>query len=130
MVDLAEDYLIDPREGMRKLTASYLNEVMQLEAQKQIQARHYERTGKRKGHRNGSRPRSLKTIHGDITLDKPEIREFPLKTKVFERYSRVEESVRVAVAESYFEEAYQPERSRRYSQNLDYMASLPLKSHE
>jgi transposase-like protein len=53
---------------------------MQLEAQKQIQAGPYERTGKRKGHRNGSRPRSLKTIHCDITLDKPEIREFPLIT--------------------------------------------------
>ena len=103
MIDLAEDYLVDPKEGMRKLTASYLNEVLQLEAQKQIQAGPYERTGKRKGHRNGSRPRSLKTIHGDITLDKPEIREFPLKTKAFERYSRVEDSVRVAVAESYFD---------------------------
>src|SRR5512136_112170 len=101
--EFAEDYLVDPKEGMRRLTASLLNEIMRLEAQKQIQAESYERTGKRKGHRNGSRPRSLKTIHGDITLDKPEIREFPLKTKVFERYSRVEDSVRVAVAESYFE---------------------------
>jgi len=26
--DLAEDYLIDPKEGMRKLTAGYLNEVI------------------------------------------------------------------------------------------------------
>jgi hypothetical protein len=31
---------------MRKLTAGYLNEVMQVEAEKQIQARRYERTGK------------------------------------------------------------------------------------
>jgi len=31
------------------------------------------------------------------------MREFPFKTKVFERFSRVEESVRVAVAESYLE---------------------------
>ncbi len=52
--DLAEDYLIDPKEGMRKLTAGYLNEVMQVEAEKQIQARPYERTGKRKAHRNGT----------------------------------------------------------------------------
>ena len=103
MIDLAEDYLVDPKEAMRKLTTSYLNEVMNLEAQNQIQARHYERTGKRKGHRNGSRPRILKTVHGDLTLDKPEIREFPFKTKVFERYSRVEDSLRVAIAESYFE---------------------------
>jgi putative transposase len=101
--DLAEDYLIDPKEGMRKLTAGLLNEVMQVEAENQIQARPYERTGKRKAHRNGSRQRSLKTIHGEIELDKPQIREFPFKTRVFERYSRVEESVRVAVAESYFE---------------------------
>ena len=41
MIDLAEDYLVDPNEGMRKLTASYLNEVLQLEAQKQIQAGPY-----------------------------------------------------------------------------------------
>jgi putative transposase len=101
--DLAEDYLIDRKEGMRKLTASFLNEVMLQEAEDQIQARPYERTGKRKAHRNGTRPRSLKTIHGEINLDKPQIREFPFKTTVFERYSRVEESVRVAVAESYLE---------------------------
>ena len=69
-VDLAEDYLVDSNEAMRKLTTGLLNEVMQVEAGKQIQARRYERTGKRTAHRNGSRPRSLKTIHGDITLDK------------------------------------------------------------
>lgn len=101
--DFAEDYLVDQKEGMRKLTACLLNEVMQLEAAKQIQAGHYERTGKRKAHRNGTRPRSLKTIHGEVVLDKPQIREFPFKTKIFERYSRVEESVRVAIAESYLE---------------------------
>jgi putative transposase len=87
---------------MRKLTAWLLNEVMQVEAANQIQARPYERTGKRRAHRNGTRKRSLKTVHGDIVLDKPQFREFPFKTKVFERYSSVENSVRVAVAESYF----------------------------
>ena len=55
--DLAEDYLIDRKEGMRKLTAGYLNEVMKVEAEKQSQARPYERTGKRRAHRNGTRPR-------------------------------------------------------------------------
>ena len=90
----------DRKDGMRKLTASFLNEVMQVEAEKQIPARPYERTGKRKAHRNGTRPRLLTTIHGEIELEKPQISEFPFKTKVFERFSRVEESVRVAVAES------------------------------
>ena len=68
MSELAEDYLVDPKEGMRNLTASLLNEVMRLEAEQQIQARPYERTGKRKAHRIGTRPRSLKTNHGNIVL--------------------------------------------------------------
>jgi putative transposase len=51
----------------------------------------------------GTRKPSLKTVHGDIVLDKPQFRESHFKTKVLERYSRVENSVRVAVAESYLE---------------------------
>lgn len=103
MIDLAEDYLVDPKESMRMVTTSLLNEVMQLEAEQQIQAKRYQRTGKRKAHRNGTKPRSLKTIHGEVVLDKPQIREFPFKTKVFELYSRSEEAVVLAIAESYFE---------------------------
>ena len=101
ITDLADDYLVDRKECLKKLTTTLLNEVMQQEAENQIQARPYERTGKRKAHRNGTRPRKLKTIHGEIELEKPQIREFPFETTVFERYSLVEESVRVAVSESY-----------------------------
>ena len=101
ITDLADDYLVDRKECLKKLTTTLLNEVMQQEAENQIQARPYERTGKRKAHRNGTRPRKLKTIHGEIELEKPQIREFPFETTVFDRYSRVEESIRVAVSESY-----------------------------
>jgi len=41
MIDLAEDYLVDPKESIRKVTTSLLNEVMQLEADQQIQAKRY-----------------------------------------------------------------------------------------
>jgi len=101
--DFAADYLVDKKEGMRHLTASLLNEVMQLEALRQIQAQPYERNGKRRAHRNGTRNRNLKTIHGEVTLKKPQFREFPFRTEVFARYSRVEESVRVTVAESFLQ---------------------------
>ncbi len=76
---------------------------MQQEALNQIQALPYERTGQRNARRNGTRKRSLKTIHGDIILDKPQLREIPFKTQVFERYSRVENSLRIAIAEAYLE---------------------------
>jgi putative transposase len=101
--NFAADYLVDKKEGMRQLTESLLNEVMQLEALEQIQAQPYERNGKRRAHRNGCRNRNLKTIHGEVTLKKPQFREFPFRTEVFARYSRVEESVRVAVAESFLQ---------------------------
>jgi len=101
--DFAADYLVDKKEGMRNLTESLLNEVMQIEASRQIQAQPYERNGKRKAHRNGTRNRNLKTIHGEVTLNKPQFREFPFKTSVFARYSRVEEALKIAVAESYLQ---------------------------
>ena len=101
--DFAADYLVDKKEGMKHMTASLLNEVMQLEALRQIQAQPYERNGKRRAHRNGTRNRNLKTIHGEVTLKKPQFREFPFRTEVFARYSRVEESVRVTVAESFLQ---------------------------
>jgi transposase-like protein len=101
--DFAEDYLVDHKDGMRKLTVWLLNEVMQQEALNQIQAQPYERTGKRRARRNGTRKRSLKTIHGDVILDKPQFREFPFKTQVFQSYSRVEMSLKVAIAESYLQ---------------------------
>lgn len=101
--DFAADYLVDKKEGLRHLTASLLNEVMQLEALRQIKAQPYERNGKRRAHRNGTRNRNLKTIHGEVTLKKPQFREFPFRTEVFARYSRVEASVRVAVAESFLQ---------------------------
>jgi putative transposase len=101
--DFAADYLVDKKEGLRHMTASLLNEVMQLEALRQIEAQPYERNGKRRAHRNGTRNRNLKTIHGEVTLKKPQFREFPFRTEVFSRYSRVEASVRVAVAESFLQ---------------------------
>lgn len=101
--DFAADNLVDKKEGLRHLTASLLNEVMQLEALRQVQAQPYERNGKRRAHRNGTRNRNLKTIHGEVTLKKPQFREFPFRTEVFARYSRVEASVRVAVAESFLQ---------------------------
>ena len=100
---LIEDYLIDRNEGMKQVLTWFLNQVMQQEALNQIQALPYERTGQRKARRNGTRKRSLKTIHGEVVLDKPQFREFPFKTQVFERYSRVENSLRIAVAEAYLE---------------------------
>jgi transposase-like protein len=57
----------------------------------------------RRAHRNGYRQRSLKTRYGEITLLKPQMREFPFEIKVFERYSRTEKALVNAIIESHLQ---------------------------
>lgn len=102
-IDLIEDYLVDKEDGLKKLLTWFLNLVMQFEAMDQIEAAPYERADTRKAHRNGYKNRSLKTRVGELNLKKPQFREMPFQTKVFERYSRVEKALINAIVESYLQ---------------------------
>jgi transposase-like protein len=102
-IDLIEDYLVDQEDGLKKLLTWFLNLVMQLEAMDQIEAEPYERADSRKAHRNGYKDRTLKTRVGELNLKKPQFREIPFQTKVFERYSRVEKALINAIVESYLQ---------------------------
>ena len=92
-------FLQDNEEGIRQILTWFLNAIMEYEAQLQAGATHYERTISRKAHRNGYRKRTLKTRYRTLELLKPQLREFPFQTQVFERYSRVEKALQNAVAE-------------------------------
>ncbi len=100
---LIADYLSDQEEGMKNLITCFLNQVMLIEVLQQAGAAQYERTDVRKAYRNGYKDRSLKTQYGELTLRKPQFREFPFETQVFGRYSRVEKAFMNAVAESYLQ---------------------------
>ncbi len=105
-MDLKEvvlDYLTDNKEGMKHLITWFLNEVMQEEANEQTGAGRYHRTRSRKTYRNGHRKRTLKTRYGEITLDKPQLRDIPFQTKIFERYSRTAKALENAILESYLQ---------------------------
>ena len=102
-IDLLEDYLIDQEEGIKKLLTWFLNLVMQLEAIQQSGSEPYQRIESRKAHRNGYKERSLKTRVGELNLKKPQFREYPFETEVFDKYSRVEKALINAVMESYLQ---------------------------
>jgi len=97
------NYLVDPNSGLKQVMTEFLNAVMLFEAYLQSGALPYERTHQRKAHRNGTRPRTLKTRIGEIALDKPQFREFPFESSVFERYCRVEQALLMIIAESYIQ---------------------------
>lgn len=98
-----KDYLVDQEDGIRQLITWFLNLVMEEEALLQAGAQRYERTSSRKASRNGYKPRTLLTKYGELELLKPQFREFPFETQVFEKYSMVEKSILAAVAESYLQ---------------------------
>jgi len=101
--DIVEHYLTDNEQGMQELITWFLNDVMKEELSQQAGAPRYTRTGTRRAHRNGYRTRSLKTRFGDLSLQKPQLREIPFETKVFEKYARTEKALVNAIIESYLQ---------------------------
>lgn len=85
MNDFIQDYLSDKDEGLKALVTFFLNLVIQYEAEHQAGAGRYQRTESRTAHRNGSKPRVLRTRLCDLTLEKPEFREKSFETAVFEK---------------------------------------------
>uniref|UniRef100_Q46CB6 Transposase n=1 Tax=Methanosarcina barkeri (strain Fusaro / DSM 804) TaxID=269797 RepID=Q46CB6_METBF len=98
-----KEYLVDQEDGIRHLITWFLNLVMEEEALLQSCAQRYERTDSRKASRNDYKSRILLTKYGELELLKPQFREFPFETQVFEKYSRVEKSILADVAESYLQ---------------------------
>jgi transposase-like protein len=103
LYDLLEDYFVDSEDAVRTLITWFLNQVMEFEALQQSGAEKYERNDRRKAQRNGYRKRSLTTRHGTLELLKPQLREVPFQTQVFERYSRTEKALANAIMESYLQ---------------------------
>ena len=103
LLDFIQEYLADQDEAMKKLITFFLNLVMEFELEQQTGTSRYERSESRTAHRNGKRSRTLKTRHGDIILDKPDLREKPFQTVVFDRYSRVERALENTIVESYIQ---------------------------
>jgi putative transposase len=101
--DIVLNYLTDNEEGMQQLITWFLNDVMNEEVAQQAGVPRYARSSSRRAHRNGNRTRSLKTRYGELSLLKPQLREIPFETKVFDRYSRTEKALINAIVESYLQ---------------------------
>lgn len=88
---------------MKNLIRDLLNEILEEEACDQVGAGRYERVDRRKAHRNGYKKRGLVTRYGKVELEKPQLREAPFETMLFDKYSRAEKAVVNVISESYLE---------------------------
>lgn len=96
-------YFSEDSGAMKNLIRDLLNEVLREEASEQAGAAHYERSGSRRAHRNGHKSRGLVTRYGRVELEKPQLREVPFETCLFDKYSRAEKAVVNVISESYLQ---------------------------
>ncbi len=62
-------------------------------------AESYERNDKRRGWRNGTKPRTMKTAVGELRFDVPQTRDSGFRTSLFERYQKSDKALISALQE-------------------------------
>ena len=88
-------------EAVPELMRVLLNNAMQIERCKYLQADRYERTEERKGHANGYKPKTVRTRIGEITFAVPQVREGGFYPSALEKGLRSERALAAALAEMY-----------------------------
>lgn len=88
----------DPVKGLLRHT---IQQVLEEELTAFLNAEPYDRTDKRRGYRNGYKPRALTTRVGRLELLVPKDREGRFQTELFEKYQRSEKALVQTIAEMY-----------------------------
>jgi transposase-like protein len=92
-----------PPDLLRSMLAQMMQAAIQAEFDRFMGAGPWERTGERRGWRNGSKRRRLHTRVGTIELRIPKDREGRFQPSLFERYQRSEKALVLALVEMYIQ---------------------------
>jgi putative transposase len=100
---MAQEVLLDDVGFLAEVVQRVLQELLEAEMTEHVGAAPYERAAGRKGHRNGHKPRALRTRVGTLNLLVPQDREGTFSTRLFARYQRNEKALCLALMEMYVE---------------------------
>jgi transposase-like protein len=95
--------LLDDPGFLKEIVERVVQELLEAEMTEHIGAAPYERNVTRTGHRNGYKPRALRTRVGTLNLLVPQDREGTFSTRLFSRYQRNEKALVLALMEMYVE---------------------------
>lgn len=96
--------LFQREAGLRELVQWLAQQAMAQEVAEHVGADRHERTDDRVGHRNGFKPRTLRTRIGELKLDVPQVRNCePYHPSLFGKWQRSERALLVACSEMYFQ---------------------------
>ncbi len=101
--EIAQGVLFDDPDFLREIVERVLQELLEAEMTEHVSAAPYERSENRTGHRNGHKPRTLRTRVGTLNLLVPQDREGTFSTSLFSRYQRNEKALCLALMEMYVE---------------------------
>jgi putative transposase len=90
--------LVDPNV-LHKIVERVLQELLEAQMTEHLGAAPHERTDALGGHRNGCKPRTLRTRVGTLNLLVPQDREGTFSTRLFARYQRNEKALVLALME-------------------------------
>ena len=102
-VQLAQEVLLDDPAFLREIVERVVQQVLEAEMTEHIGAAPYERSEGRTGHRNGHKPKALRTRVGTLNLLVPQDREGTFSTRLFARYQRNEKALCLALMQMYVE---------------------------
>jgi len=100
---MAQEILLDDPDFLREIVEKVVQQLLEAEMTEHIGAAPYERSATRTGHRNGYKPRALRTRVGTLNLLVPQDREGTFSTRLFSRYQRNEKALCLALMEMYVE---------------------------
>jgi putative transposase len=102
-VELAQGISLDDPGFLKGVVERVVQNLLEAEMTEHVGAAPYERSAERKGHRNGHKPRTLRTRVGTLNLAVPQDREGTFSTRLFSRYQRNEKALCLALMEMYVE---------------------------
>lgn len=88
-------------EAVPEMIRVLINQAMQVERSKYLQADEYERTEERRGYANGYKPKTVRTRMGEITFAVPQVREGGFYPSALEKGLRSERALIITLAEMY-----------------------------
>ena len=98
---LVQEVLTEDPDFLRQILEEHLQDILETEMTRHIGAEPYERSGSRKGRRNGYKPRMLRTRVGTLNLLVPQDRDGNFSSALFGRYQRSEKALLLSLMEMY-----------------------------
>jgi len=97
----AQEVLLDNPGFLKEIVERVLQELLEAEMTEHLGAAPYERNATCAGHRNGHKPRTLRTRVSTLKLLVPQDREGTFSTRLLSRYQRNEKALVLALMEMY-----------------------------